>query len=114
MANIYDRIFKENIEPIIPILAERIFGVVIEKSIEIKDKIQITLEGEADFLKKVLHKNPAEDFILHVEFQVKNEPKRVNRMLLYRAFLYNRYELPVKQFVFYIGDKTASMPTGII
>jgi hypothetical protein len=27
MANHYDRIFKENIEPMIPIIAERVFGI---------------------------------------------------------------------------------------
>lgn len=87
---------------------------MINRTLEIKDKIQITLEREADFLKKILHDDSSDDFILHIEFQVKNEPKMLKRMLLYRAFLYNKYELPVKQFVFYVGDKKPSMTSGFI
>ena len=99
MPNPYDRILKENIEPIIPFLAEKVFGLKIGKTIQIKDKVQITLEKEADFLKKVVHINHAEDYILHIEFQTANEPKMLNRMLLYRSVLFDKYNLPVEQFV---------------
>jgi len=109
MANAYDRLFKENIEPLIPLLAEKIFGLKFTKTEDLKDKIQITIESEADFLKKVLHSNPKDDYILHIEFQVKDDLNMISRMLLYRAFLYNKYKLTVKQFVFYVGLKKPKM-----
>jgi hypothetical protein len=37
MANLYDRIFKENIEPVIPYLAKKIFGLKIAKTEDIKE-----------------------------------------------------------------------------
>jgi hypothetical protein len=37
----------------------------------------------------------------------------VSRMLLYRAFLYHKYQLPVKQYVFYVGEKSAKMPVSL-
>jgi hypothetical protein len=51
MPNHYDRIFKENIEPMIPFIARKLFGIKeIKQSEDIKDKLQYTLEKEADYL----------------------------------------------------------------
>jgi hypothetical protein len=114
MPNHFDKIFKENIEPVLPFLARKIFGIKIPKTEAIKDKIQITLEREADYLKKVIHTNSEDNYILHIEFQVDNTENMLKRMLLYRAFLYHKYELPVKQFVFYIGNKTQKIQNGLL
>jgi predicted transposase/invertase (TIGR01784 family) len=112
MANHYDRIFKENIEPMIPIIAERVFGIEkIEKSEDLKDKLQYTLEKEADYLQKIIHDNPAEDYILHLECQVKDDPKMLSRMFLYRAILFHLFGLPVRQFILYIGKNPSQMNT---
>jgi hypothetical protein len=46
--------------------------------------------------------------MLHIEFQVKDEPKMVFRMAEYHIMLLRRYELPVQQYVIYIG---AGKPT---
>ncbi|TAH30599.1 MAG: hypothetical protein EAZ06_02770 [Cytophagales bacterium] len=47
----YDKIFKENIDPIFLVLCEKYLQIEIEQTEEIKDKLQITLEREPDFLK---------------------------------------------------------------
>jgi predicted transposase/invertase (TIGR01784 family) len=47
-------------------------------------------------------------FVLHIEFQVKDEPKMVFRMAEYFIMLLRRYKLPVRQYVIYIG---AGIPT---
>ena len=94
MANHYDRIFKENIEPMIPIIAERVFGIEkIEKSEDLKDKMQYTLEKEADYLQKIIHDNPENDYILHLECQVKDDPKMLSRMFCIGqfCFIYSAY-----------------------
>ncbi len=75
MANIYDRIFKENFEPIIRFLAGKVFSLKLDRLEEIKDKIQVTIEGEADFLKKVRHDNPKDDYILHNRISSKPPPQ---------------------------------------
>ena len=110
MANHYDRIFKENIEPMIPIIAERVFGIEkIQKSEDLKDKMQYTLEKEADYLQKIIHDNPENDYILHLECQVKDDPKMLSRMFLYRAILFHLFGLPVRQFILYIGKNPSKM-----
>ena len=55
MANDFDRIFKENVEPTLPILAKLLFGIQYTSVEEVKDKMQFTLEREPDFLKKSLY-----------------------------------------------------------
>ena len=110
MANHYDRIFKENIEPMIPFIARRLFGIeMITKSEDLKDKLQYTLEKEADYLQRIIHPNPADDYILHVECQVKDDKEMLSRMLLYRAIIFHKFKLPVKQLVFYIGQGNSKM-----
>ena len=112
MPNHYDRIFKENIEPMIPFIARKLFGIKeIKKSEDIKDKLQYTLEKEADYLQRIIHPNPEDDFILHVECQVKDDNDMISRMFLYRAIIYHKFKLPVKQFVFYIGSGKSKMQT---
>jgi hypothetical protein len=51
MANIYDRVIKEIIEPALRPLAEIALGLRFGDALEIEDKIQYTLEREADHLK---------------------------------------------------------------
>jgi hypothetical protein len=112
MANHYDRIFKENIEPMIPFIARKLFGIKeIKQSEDIKDKLQYTLEKEADYLQRIIHPNPEDDYILHVECQVKDDNDMISRMFLYRAIIYHKFKLPVKQFVFYIGSGKSKMQT---
>jgi predicted transposase YdaD len=113
--NKYDRIFKENVQSLIPFLITKVLGLrdVLETE-ELKDKIQLTLEQEADYLRKVIHTNKRHDYILQIEFQSTAPSNMARRMLLYQAFLRHKYNLPVKQFVIFIGDKNAAaMPTHI-
>jgi hypothetical protein len=115
MANKYDRILKENIKPIIPFLVKHILGLEIVQFEEMKDKIQITLEKEADFVQKAIPENAEDAYILHCELQGKLEKDMDKRMLLYYALYHSNYGLPVKQFVIYIGDtKKPKFKTKIV
>ena len=113
MAQEYDKIFKENIEEIILPLAKKLLNIDPEGLEEIKDDLQHTLERKPDFLKKVIHKDTKKDYILHIEFQVKDEPKMKYRMLEYYALSLREYKIEVKQYVFYIGKGKSKMPTQI-
>ena len=53
-------------------------------------------------LKKVIDAN-GETFVLHIEWQLEDEQKMQYRMLEYYAMLAYRYELPVHQYVIYLG-----------
>jgi predicted HTH domain antitoxin len=113
MAQDYDKIFKENIEEIILPLAKKVLNIDPEGLEEIPDDLQYTIERKPDFLKKVIHKDSTKDYVLHIEFQVVDEPKMVYRMLEYYALLFRDYKIENKQYVFYIGSGKAKMPTQV-
>ena len=58
----FDKILKENIEAIFLPMVEKMLRISIKKIIEIKDKIQITIEREPDFLKIIIDQNGSEGF----------------------------------------------------
>ena len=50
--------FKENIEPMIPFITRKLFGIKkIKQSEDFKDKLQFTLEKEANYFQKIIHLN---------------------------------------------------------
>ena len=79
---------------------------------ELPDDIQHTKERKPDVLKKVTDKS-GETFLLHLEFQVKNEPEMVFRMAEYYIMLLRKYARPVRQYVIYIGDGSPTMADHI-
>ena len=100
--NQYDKILLENIEAALPGLIRNLLNIHAMSTEELPDDIQHTKERKPDVLKKVTDKK-GETFVLHIEFQVKSEPKMVFRMAEYFIMLLRRYELPVRQYVIYIG-----------
>jgi predicted transposase/invertase (TIGR01784 family) len=110
--NQYDKILKENIEAALPGLIKNLLGIHAVNTEELPDDIQHTKERKPDVLKKVTDKN-GEIFVLHIEFQVKDEPKMVYRMAEYYIMLLRRYELPVRQYVIYIGEGNPTMTDHI-
>ena len=53
MPNSYDRIIRENSAFLVPIIAQW-FGIDLSRTELLKDKMERTLEGEADFCAKIL------------------------------------------------------------
>lgn len=103
-ANQYDKIFKENIEAVIPSLMKNILGITAITSDEIPDDIQHTKERKPDFLKRITDEK-GNIFVLQIEFQVLDEPDMVYRMAEYNIMLARKYKLPIEQFVIYLGLK---------
>lgn len=112
MSGEYDKILKENLEAVFLPLSEKFFGFKIDSARELPDKLQITLEREPDFLKIVKTSNE-EEFILHLEFQTKDEKDMIERLREYHAFLGRKYKLQIKQYVIYLGDKAPKMRTNL-
>jgi predicted transposase/invertase (TIGR01784 family) len=106
--NQYDKILRENIEAALPGLIRNLLNIHAVDTEELPDDIQHTKERKPDVLKKVTDKK-GEIFVLHIEFQVKDEPKMVFRMAEYHIMLLRRYELPVRQYVIYIGEGNPTM-----
>ncbi len=94
-------------------LATRLLNLSIPALEEIPDDLQVTIERRPDFLKKVIHPDQKQNYILHFEFQTVDDAGMAERMLEYFAMLYRKYHLPVKQYVFYIGTGHSRMQTRI-
>ena len=75
------------------------------------DKLQTTIEKEPDFIRIV--RTDAEEFILHIEFQTQDEEGMIYRMQEYYGLLRRKHEMPVKQFVIYLGKKASRMQTKL-
>ena len=112
MDNKYDKIFKENIGSIFLSLSTKYLGIEIASSKELKDKLQTTLEKEVDFLREIT--TPLGDrLIVQLEFQTVSEKGMVYRMQEYHAILQKKYQLPVRQFVIYLGERPPKMRTKL-
>ncbi|HAA16913.1 MAG TPA: hypothetical protein DCE41_36450 [Cytophagales bacterium] len=111
----FDKILKENIEALFLPLSEKLFGIRITQTREVKEKLQSTIEREPDFLKWVTDET-GQEFLLHLEFQTQDDPKMVYRMAEYKALLLRKFEVPVQQFVLYLGAgrsrMTSQLPQG--
>ena len=108
----YDKIFKENIEAVISSIMQNVLEITAVSIEELPDDIQHTKERKPDVLKKVTD-TKGDTFVLQIEFQVKDEPKMVYRMAEYFIMLERKYELPIKQFVIFLGSDNPKMPTEI-
>ncbi len=111
-ASQYDKIFKENIEAVIPGLMRNILGITAVESEELPDDVQHTKERKPDVLKKITD-SQGNTYILQIEFQVADEPKMVYRMAEYYIMLESKYEIPVEQYVIYLGTTTPKMSTQL-
>jgi hypothetical protein len=111
-ANLYDKIFKENLEELILPMLKYQWDVQIKSMKRIRNKLQTTTEREADFLSEITdHQN--QKFILHVEVQTKDETNMVYRIQEYHGNISRKYRLPVHHFVFYFGNKPSKMITRL-
>lgn len=108
MPNDYDKILKENLDALLPFITRKLLGLDLSRTETLKDKIQATLEREGDSFKKVLHDDPSLDYGLHWEFQSNDEDMR-GRNLLYYGLFYQKYKIPLRQIVVFLGNETPKM-----
>lgn len=108
----YDKILRENLEAIIPGLLENVLGIVPIASEELPDDLQHTKERKPDVLKKI---TDAQDntYVLHLEFQVADEPEMIYRMAEYYIMLERKYQLPIRQYVIFLGSNAPQMATQL-
>ena len=111
MPNDYDRIIKENIEAVILPLSAKLFGIRPEAMEEITVDLQLTLERKPDVTRRIV--KGGQISILHIEFQTQDDANMVLRMQTYRALLQELHQLPIQQFVVYLGQKESRMRTSV-
>lgn len=89
-----------------------VLGIKAVLAEELPDDIQHTKERKPDVLKRITD-TTGNTFVLQIEFQVVDEPKMVYRMAEYHVMLERKYELPVEQFVIFLGASKPKMRTQI-
>ncbi|MBB3840046.1 hypothetical protein FHS57_004059 [Runella defluvii] len=108
----YDKIFKENLEAVISSIMQNVLEITAVSVEELPDDIQHTKERKPDVLKKVTD-TKGDTFVLQIEFQVRDEPEMVYRMLEYYGMLERKYRTPIRQFVIFLGSGNPKMPTEL-
>jgi len=111
-SNQYDKIFKENIEAVTLALVEKVLGIAIAHYKKLPLELQRTIERKPDQLLKITD-TKGDTFLLQLEFQLADEVGMISRMLEYRALLYRKYGLLVRQYVFFLGDTVPTMPVRL-
>ena len=106
MAHEFDKIFKEEAETLIKAIATKVLGIKhFSNTQPVTASLQKTLERDPDWLRRVCHPDPKDDYIFHGEVHGKDEAIILDRDLVYYALLWHNYHLPVRQVVVYIGRK---------
>lgn len=71
---------------VLPMLVKDILGINITNREDLPESLQHTRERSPDQLSKITDDH-GETYILHIEWQSKDDPSMDNRMLNYRAML---------------------------
>ncbi len=108
MAQDYDKIFREVLRDIFPAIARKVLGIPAGQFKALPGDLQYTAEREADQVWEVTPPGD-EPYILHCEFQTTNDRQMLSRMMLYHAFLHYQRQMPVRQFVIYVGGDALRM-----
>ena len=107
MAQDYDKIFREVLKDIFPIVAQRLLRIPAGHYQPLPVDLQYTSEREADQWQ--VTPPEGDPFVLHCEFQSSNDKGMLSRMLLYYGFLYYQKKLPIRQYVIYVGKDKLQM-----
>ena len=109
----YDKIIKETIEKLGTPILQKLLGIDASSIENISSAVPRTIERRADFLKSGID---AVDFVrklFHLEFQSEVHKKMLERLLVYYALFYEKYEMPVKQYVIYLGAGKWTAETAV-
>lgn len=106
----FDLIIKESFQSVFLQSNQSWLGLDLSNA-EVKE-VERTLNRpthrEVDFLRHVTMPN-GEEFLLHIEFQTEDYTNMHLRMSEYRAMLQSSHELPVRQYLIYLGQPPTKM-----
>ena len=112
MAQDYDKIIKENLAHLLPALIRSVLRLPVRDMQKIPFDTQVTLERRPDYLLKI--KLPGEEALLQLEFQSTPDPQMIERMLEYYSLQRRKHQLPIYQYVLYLGSRTPHIKTELI
>ena len=102
----YDKIIKETIEKIGTPILQKLLKIEATSIEDVPTTIPRTIERRADFLKIGVDSTDFIKKLFHLEFQANIHEKMLQRFLVYFALFYEKFGLPIKQYVIYLGTGT--------
>jgi hypothetical protein len=109
----YDKIIKETIEKLGTPILQKLLGVDASSIEDMPSAMPRTIERRADFLKSGIDAMDLIRKLFHLEFQSEVHKKMLQRLLVYWSLFYERYDIPVKQYVIYLGSGKWTADTSI-
>lgn len=109
----YDRILRENFLKAIRAIIQKVCGIDAVEVKPINTNLTRTKEKRLDFAAQATAPQNQEHYIIHIEFQTGSEPKMHLRMFEYCEMIYHTHELPIEQFVIYLGKGEPKFTTQI-
>ena len=113
MVQQYDRIIKENIQDILLDFLKETAGLQILEYEIVYPEFHSTIKRIADFVVKAKNISNERE-IIHIEFQTSNDDSMLSRMLIYYSLLFEIFNVPVRQFVFYFGKAKLKMDNELV
>ena len=108
----FDKLLRSNIVPALALILGKVLMLDIQQTTPIPTTFPRTKEKRVDYAVKV-RDTSGKEYIIHIEFQTKNDKRMHQRMLEYCETLYGHFGLDVIQFVLFIGSGKPSMITEI-
>ena len=99
----YDKIFKETIEKIGTPILQKLLGIEAATIENVPTGIPRTIERRADFLKIGIDNATLLKTLYHLEFQSDVHLTMLQRLLVYFSLFFEKFKLPIKQYVIYLG-----------
>ncbi len=109
----FDKVLKKTFARVYASLIHRLLGLDLSKTVKLPTTFSRTKEKRPDFAVKVSTEVKG-DHIVHVEFQGRNDENMHKRQLGYYNDFYWEFDLPIVQYVIYMGIGKHTMTTSII
>ena len=111
---LYDKIMRENLQQLfLPLVIEEL-NFKLKSFQPLPDKQPTTVIRETDaFLLIETYSKEEPKFILHLEFESKDDAEMIYRMSEYHGIELRKYRLPIKHVVVYLGEATPKMRTKL-
>jgi predicted transposase/invertase (TIGR01784 family) len=100
----FDKIFKQRLQRSFVSATEAILKEKFEDFQTQPTEFRQQIARNADFVFKA--KQNQTDLVLHIEIQTQDDLAMLKRMYLYHVLLFEKYNLPVKQLVLFLGRET--------
>ncbi|MEM0952461.1 MAG: hypothetical protein AAGI66_10035 [Cyanobacteria bacterium P01_H01_bin.74] len=108
----YDELMRDNIIKVLVPAAEALLELTMENPQPYLTDIVSYTKREPDYVSRFIDKD-GDYALLHLELQTDDDKAMVHRMRQYQYMYESRFELPMRQYCIYLGQKPSKMATQL-